>query len=111
MGRKLDVTVSELSNASSSFIESFAEAVAERLPAHAQETVTRAVGRFFDHGMESPVIVAIHEDAAAAREAIISGTFDGNAQKFVDVALERSAARVSQLFERDNVVPFTCRET
>jgi hypothetical protein len=105
---QLQATVSELVDTSASFIECFAQAVAERLPSHTQETVARAVERFFDRNMDSPIIRLIHADATAARLNLISGAFEGDAHAFAAAAVERSAARVSGLFDRDNVVEFLC---
>jgi acyl dehydratase len=107
---QLHATVSELVDTSASFIECFAQAVAERLPSHTRETVARAVERFFDRNMDSPIIQLIHADATAARLSLISGVFEGDAHAFVVAAVERSAARISGLFERDNVLAFQCPE-
>jgi hypothetical protein len=96
----------ELLHASVNFLARFSEAVVRRLPSYTQDTVTRAVDRFFECEIDSPIIGVIHADAAAARLMLIASAFDGDANSFVDTAVERSATRVSAMFGCDNVVMF-----
>jgi hypothetical protein len=103
------VSISELAHASACFEGYFLQAVALRLTGSAREMVVRVVERDRNGEHVSPILEAIRADAIRTRRAVLARAFEGDDRSYVDSAVERAAARVMRLFERDNVVPLAPR--
>jgi hypothetical protein len=102
----LQFSVLELLEASTNFVGYFSQAVAERLPSQVQENVVRDVARSLGGRIDSPIVETIHCGALEARLSIIAGVYEGDADYYIDAAVERSAARVMGMLERDGAVSF-----
>ena len=84
----------------------FLQAVSECLPAHLANVASRA---YLRADAESPILRVIFDEAEVARNNLIAGAYDGNAYVYFFAAVERATTRALNVFERDNVLPFTPR--